>query len=382
MIYLDNSATSFPKPNQVYSSLLKNARKYSANPGRAGYKMSMDTAKRIYEVRENLTEFFGAPSPDCVVFTLNCTYAVNTVLKGVLKEGDHVLCSDIEHNCVLRPLEKMRSVSGISYDIYNTDFYNDNATLSDIVGKIKPETKLIICNNASNVFGVLNPIEKIGKLCKDKGILFAVDAAQSGGVLNINMQKMNINFLCLPSHKSLYGIMGAGVLITDGTTIDTTIIEGGTGSDSLNFSQPTFMPDMFEAGTLPVLAIESIGDGLNFIKNIGIENIYGHEKELILYLDSELRKSDKVNLYVDYDKLSDFSPILSFNIDGVSSEQTAFELAKKGICVRAGYHCSALAHKKMATLNGGTLRISPSFFTTKSDINYTISTVKKLFYAF
>ena len=378
MIYLDNSATSYPKPKEVYSSLLTNARAYSANPGRAGYKMSMETAEKIYSVRENLTEFFNAPSSDCVAFTLNCTYAINTVLKGVLNKGDHVLCSDIEHNCVLRPLEKLCSDTGISYDVFKTNIYNDNATLSDIVGKIKPETKLIICNNASNVFGILNPVEKIGKLCKEKGILLAVDGAQSAGVLNIDMQKMNINFLCLPSHKSLLGIMGAGVIITDGTNIDKTLIEGGTGSDSLNSIQPSYMPDKFEAGTLPVLAIESMANGLDFIRNTGIINIYNHERELMLFLNSKLKEIDRLNLYIDYDRLSDFSPILSFNIDGESSENVAFELAKRGICVRAGYHCSALAHKKMGTLDGGTVRISPSFFTTNKDINYTISTIKKL----
>ena len=378
MIYLDNSATSYPKPQKVHSSLISNSRQYSANPGRGGYKMSINTANKIYSVRENLADFFNTHSPDCVAFTLNCTYAINTVLKGILKSGDHVLCSDIEHNCVLRPLEKMRSSVGISYDIFKTDIYNDNATLSDIVGKIKPETKLIICNNASNVFGILNPIQKIGKLCKEKGILFAVDAAQSAGVLRIDMQKMNINFLCIPSHKSLYGIMGAGVLISDGTAIDNTIIEGGTGSDSLSAFQPDYFPDMLESGTLPVLAVESIGDGLNFIRKMGIENIYTHEKELILYLNSKLREMNSLNIYVDYDKLGDFSPIMSFNIKDMSSEDVASELADKGICVRAGYHCSALAHKKMATLNGGTVRISPSFFTTKSEINYTIGTIKKL----
>lgn len=378
MIYLDNSATSYPKPQQVYSSLITNARRYSANPGRSGYEMSIKTSKKIYSVRESLTELFNAPSPDCVAFTQNCTYAVNTVLKGVLKEGDHVLCSDIEHNCVLRPLEKLRSCAGITYDIFTTDIYNPDTTISDIVGKIKPETKLIICNNASNVFGILNPVEEIGKLCKKHGILFAVDGAQSGGVLNIDMKKMNINFLCLPSHKSLFGIMGAGVLITDGTPINNTIIEGGTGSDSLNLSQPSYMPDMFEAGTLAVPAIESIGSGLDFINQTGIDNIYNHERELIIYLNSQLRKIKKLNLYIDYDRLSEFSPILSFNIDSMNSEDTAFELAKKGICVRAGYHCSALAHKKMSTLESGTVRISPSFFTTKKDINYAISIIKKL----
>ena len=378
MIYLDNSATTYPKPPQVYSQLIINSRKYSANPGRGGYKMSMNTANKIYSVRENLADFFNAPSPECVAFTLNCTYAINTVLKGILKSGDHVLCSDIEHNCVLRVLEKMCSSVGIKYDTFKTDIYNDNTTLSDIVGKVKPETKLIICNNASNVFGILNPIEKIGKLCKQKGILFAVDAAQSAGVLKIDMQKMNINFLCVPSHKSLYGIMGAGVLITDGTSLQNTLIEGGTGSDSLSAVQPSYMPDMFESGTLPVLAVESIGDGLDFIRKTGINKIYNHEKDLILYLNNVLRQTNRLNLYVDYDRLNDFSPILSFNIEKMSSEEVASKLADKGICVRAGYHCSALVHKKMATLNGGTVRISPSFFTSSEDINYTISTIKKL----
>ncbi len=382
MIYLDNSATTFPKPKEVYSSLVTNVRRYSANPGRGGYEMSMDTADKIYSVRENLTDFFNAPSPDCVSFTLNCTYAVNTVLKGILKRGDHVLCSDIEHNCVIRPLEKMRLNADITYDIFKTDIYNENATISDLVGKIKPETKLIICNNSSNVFGFVNPIEKIGKLCKENGIIFVVDAAQSAGVLKIDMRQMHINFLCLPSHKSLYGIMGAGVLISDGLFTLNTIVEGGTGSDSLNYSQPSYLPDMLESGTLAVPAIESIGDGLNFIRKTGLDTIFNHERELILYLYKELSEIDALKLYADYDKLSVFSPILSFNINGMSSEEAAAKLAQKGICVRAGYHCSALAHTKMNTLKDGTVRISPSFFTTKKEINYTISTIKKSLSAF
>lgn len=378
MIYLDNAATTYPKPKSVYYAVQNSLKEYYANPGRAGYNTSLKTSEIIFSTREKLADFFNAPSAECVAFTGNCTLAVNIVIKGLLEKGDHVLCSDLEHNCVLRPLEKLKCEGLISYETFNTDLYDKTNTLLDIKSKLRANTKLIICTHSSNVFSVLNPISEIGELCKQRDIYFAVDAAQSAGVIAADMQKMNINFLCLPSHKSLFGIMGAGALITDSSVLPNTLIEGGTGSASLNLLQPDFMPDRLESGTLAVPAIISMGAGIDFINRVGMKNIYSHEKDLILELYNNLKEISNIQMYVDYNRLNLFSPILSFNIKDSDSEKTARLLAEKGLEVRAGIHCAPLAHKKMGTHNCGTVRISPSFFTTKNDINYTISTIKKL----
>lgn len=354
----------------------KALRVYGANPGRAGHKMAMETGKKVYEARENIADFFNAPLPDCVAFTLNCTNALNYAIKGSIKSGIHILTSDVEHNSVIRPLEKLKKDGIITYDTFKTDTADCEKTYKNFIAAVKPDTGVVVCTHASNVFGILNPIEKIGKFCKEKGITFIVDAAQSAGILPIDIKKFNINYLCMPGHKGLFGPMGTGVLISDGTEPLTTVIEGGTGSRSLHLEQPSFMPDVFEAGTQNVPGIAALSEGVNFIRKTGREKIYNTEKEHILHFWSEVSKMPYVQTYTELDGINDFSPILSLNVKGVPSEKTAAYLSDNGVYVRAGLHCAPCAHIKMGTEQTGTVRFSPSIFTTKEDINYAIRLVK------
>ena len=235
MIYLDNAATTGKKPPEVIRAVDNALRIYSANPGRGGHKPSMSASAAVYSVRKKLADFFGASGPENVVFTMNCTHSINTVLKGVLKKGDHAVTSSLEHNAVVRPLVK----TGAAFDVAAVSLTDDNLTLSEFERKIRPETRLVICTGASNVLGKTLPIGKIGALCRARGVLFAVDAAQTAGVLPINMREMNIDYLCIAPHKGLYAPMGVGVLICE-QPIENTLIEGGTGTNSAETVQPDF----------------------------------------------------------------------------------------------------------------------------------------------
>ncbi|MBQ6380107.1 MAG: aminotransferase class V-fold PLP-dependent enzyme [Clostridia bacterium] len=377
MIYLDNSATSYPKPKEVYRCFMNAIKHYFSNPGRGGYDNALLTAEKIFEIREKTAAFFGEDRCENVVFTANCTTAVNTVIKGVLKPGMHVLVSDLEHNAVMRPLEELRRQNKITYDIFSTDFYDDEETLQSIKNAIQPHTKLLFCTHASNVVGAALPIRKIGRLCRQEGILFAVDAAQSAGILPIHKKRDGIDFLCLAPHKGLFAPMGTGVLIGDGRHLNT-LVEGGTGSFSLQRIQPAVMPDRFESGTANVAGIIALGAGLDFIERTGRKTIENADRQHILQLQAAFDSLPQVKTYVNFENLAAFAPVFSFNIGDIPSETVADALSQAGICVRAGLHCAPSAHKKIGTLEQGSVRISPSFFTTNSEINHTISTIKKL----
>ena len=228
MIYFDNAATTSIKPKEVINNVNYALKNLSANPGRSGHSLSVNTALAVYNTRQKIADFFGANGGENVIFTLNCTHALNYVLKGVLGRGDHVITSDLEHNAVMRPLIK----TGVNFSTFKVDFKDENKTVSELESKIKPNTKLVVCTVASNVWGKILPIEKIGKICKNKGVLFCVDAAQGAGVLPINMQEMNIDFLCVAAHKGLYAPMGIGILICQ-KPIENTLLEGGSGTNSV-----------------------------------------------------------------------------------------------------------------------------------------------------
>ena len=247
MIYFDNAATTNVKPQSVINAVDFALKNYSVNPGRSAYKSSMNASEKIYETRKELSDFFGA-KPENVAFTGNCTHSINCILKGVLKPGEHIVVSDLEHNAVMRPLFTLSKNQGVKYSIAEIS-ENQEKTLKNFEQQITPKTRLIFCTHASNVTGQILPIERIGALCKERGLLFGVDAAQSAGVLPINMEKMNIDFLAVAPHKGLYSPMGIGVLIAR-KPIDFTVLEGGTGTNSVDLSQPLDMPERFESGTV------------------------------------------------------------------------------------------------------------------------------------
>ena len=285
MIYFDNAATTGKKPDSVIKAVSDGLKFYSANPGRSGHSLSFSTALAVYDARQKIADFFGASGADRVCYTLNCTHSINTVLKGVTRMGDRIIVSSLEHNAVMRPLKKM----GIGYDIADVDLFDDEKTLKNFSMKIKPNTKMIFCTGASNVLGKTLPIKQIGQLCKRKGLLFGVDAAQMAGVLPINMKEMNIDFLCVAAHKGLYAPMGLGILICE-KDIDNTIIEGGTGTNSIELNQPDIYPEKMESGTINVPAILGTKAGCEFINSKGIKRMYDGEMSLIQSLYEELKK--------------------------------------------------------------------------------------------
>ncbi len=374
MIYLDNSATTNPKPNNVIYATDKAMKNYSFNSGRGGYKKSIITAEKIYNVREKLSSILPYQSQN-IAFTQNCTAALNMAIKGSVKKGDHVIISCLEHNAVSRPVNALATKGIITYDVAGIS-YDDDETISNIKALIKDNTSLIVCMHSSNVFGVVLPVLKIGELCREHGIRLIVDAAQSVGVIDV--KNINADILCAPGHKGLYGPMGTGfIAVGESTNLDT-LIEGGTGSLSMSLNQPDIFPDRLESGTLNNSGIIGLGAGVDFVKSKGIGNIYHHELSLIQMIYSELNRLDNVILYTPFPQKDKFAPIISFNYANYPSEKTASLLAEKGIAVRAGLHCAPLAHKFYNTDDRGTVRISPSVFTTTRECEIFINTLKKL----
>ena len=375
MIYFDNSATSYPKPFGVYLKTLEANIRYSFNSGRGGYKESLAAAEQIYKVREKVSDFFSASSPENVVFTKNCTEALNIAIKGSAKKGCHILISSLEHNSVARVVHNLSDVGFCDYDIFEFDTDRDKL-LGNFKKKIKPETSLVICTHASNVFGMIMPIREIGEICRKKGITFIVDAAQTAGVIDINADADNIDILCTAGHKGLMGSMGTGIMIS-GVDIKP-LLQGGTGSNSFDLNQPSDKPEGFEAGTLNNSGILSLGAGIDYINNNGINKIYRHEMSLISYLYEELNSMDIVTLYADKPTKGQSVPIISFNVNDYSSEYTAAYLADNGICTRAGFHCAPLAHKSFGTSERGTVRISPGAFNTFNQCEKFFETLSQI----
>ena len=375
MIYFDNAATSGKKPQSVINAVNFALNNLSANPGRSGHDLSSKTADAVYNVRKKIAEFFGSNGPETVVFTGNCTHSINCVLKGVLRQGDHIVISELEHNAVMRPLKKMK----VKYSV--AKFGKTVAqTLENFKNEIKPNTKLVLTTGASNVTGEILPYYEIGKICKQRGVRFCVDAAQIAGILPIDMQKMNIDYLCIAPHKSLYAPMGIGVLICQ-KPIENTVLEGGTGTDSLDFSQPKTLPEALESGTINVPAILGVGAGVDFVKKQGVENIYKHEFSLLEKLYDGLSKNENVILYNAPPKHNVFVPVLPFNYKEIKSHELGEILNKQGIAVRAGFHCAPTAHKRLNTLSHGAVRVSFGAFNTMNEVEKLVAVLKdeKLF---
>lgn len=378
MIYLDNSATSYPKPEIVRKSVYNAFNKYGANSGRGAYEMAVNTTEEIFKCRQKVCSFFNAESVENVIFTYNCTTSLNMAIKGIAKKGSHFIISDLEHNAVVRPLEKLRKTGIAEYSVARVE--NDcYSTIRNFKRELKRNTAAIICTGASNVFGIIPPYRQLSDLAHKNGLLFIMDCAQIGGVISVDMQRDGIDILCCAGHKGLMGPSGTGILILSNNILVDSLIEGGTGSNSVSSVQPDILPDKFESGTPNVQGIIGLSGALDFINHQGVDYIYNHEKELIKYLQKHLACIDKTILYTDFFSNNiPLSPILSFNIKNMHSEEVAQKLSQYNIATRAGIHCAPLAHKKFLTLESGTVRISPSIFTKKSDIDLLINCINKI----
>lgn len=376
MIYLDNAATTSPKPRSVIESV-NLGMQISANPGRSGHIMSQDASEKVYQVRKKLAMFFNSSAPHKVIFTQNCTQSLNTAINGMVKRGDHVITSCLEHNSVMRVLHKLEKEGVITYDVAQVFQGDDEKTLASFASKIRKNTSLIVCTHASNVFGTVLPIKRIGELACGYGLKFIVDGAQTAGTLKIDMDDMKIHALCIPGHKGLYGAMGTGALLLSENCDVSPFIFGGTGSESMNLEQPDYYPDKLESGTLNLPGIMGLGSGVDFVNELKAEKIHAYEMNLCDGLYNYMHNIKGIKLYSSDDRRYSV-PILAFNYKNYHSEEIARKLNEYGICVRAGYHCSYSAHKAYGTQEQGAVRVSFGVFNTENDVKNFVKCLNQI----
>ena len=375
MIYFDNAATTFPKPKSVIRAVQTALETYSANPGRSGHKLAQTAGEAVYRARQKLADFFGAPGPERVIFTPNCTASLNVVLQGLLKPGDRVLISSLEHNAVLRPLHALRE-KGVVVDRFEAVIGDPAATLRSFLDRLNGQTAMVVSTHASNVMGAVMPIEEMGLVCQEEGIPFVVDAAQTGGVLDLDMAKMHIGYLCLAPHKGLYAPMGTGALLI-ADTLPRPLMQGGTGTESNNPEQPADPPERLESGTLNLPGIVGISAGLDFVNAKGRATILAHERRVIDRLYRGLNAIPGVRLYTDPPGEA-FAPVLPFNLGSENSVAVSARLSERGIATRGGLHCAPDAHKRLGTLEQGAVRVCPSAFTSPADVDALLNAVDHL----
>ena len=375
MIYLDNAATSWPKPEAVYLAADQALRQYGGNSGRGSHSMSLAAGGLIYEARMLCAKLFHAARPECICFTSNTTEALNLAIKGILKPGDHVITSSMEHNSVSRPLKKLEN-----RNVETTKVFTSPATgidLNALEKAFRKNTKLVVCNHISNVTGTINPIKEIGDLCRKNEVLFLLDAAQSAGLTEIDVTETNIDLVAFPGHKGLLGPQGTGGLyIRDGLVLDT-LKEGGTGTQSELYDQPEQKPERYESGTLNLSGLAGLAAGLKYIFNEGLENIERKEAELTNQLLNGLSLIDGINIYGPAAGKPRGS-IVSITLEQINPTEASIMLDSAfQIAVRAGLHCARDAHETLGTIDhGGVLRISPNYFNTKEDIEICIKAIQ------
>lgn len=377
-VYLDNASTTFPKPRQVIDAMYNYMLKIGGNAGRGNYSNSLQSNRYLYDAREIICNFFGYDSPSNVIFTNNVTTSLNILIKGILKSGDHVITSSMEHNSVIRPLFFCKEHLKIKLDILkaNSEGFID---INDLKRKITSKTKLVVITQASNVTGSIQDVHTIGKICDDNNIFFIVDSSQGAGVLNINMKDIKANAIAFTGHKSLLGPQGIGGFILDSKFNDScsTLLHGGTGSLSYSLEQPDFLPDKFECGTLNLPGIVGLAEGIKYINSVGLDKIYQHNNYLVNYLLTGLLNIDGVNIYGDLSG-KNLTSCISININSLNSSELGYYLECDGIKTRSGLHCSPLAHQTIGTYPTGTVRLSISYFTTKEEIDYTLMILNKI----
>lgn len=375
MIYLDNAATSWPKPEGVYDAV-SNAIRRSGNPSRSNSEEARAAATDIIETRSALAQLFNIADPQRIVFALNATDAINLALQGMLKPGDHVITSQMEHNAVTRPLAYLED-AGVAVTKVTTDPVR-GADLDEIRKSIRPETKLVAMTHASNVTGTLNPIEEIGAICREAGVPFFVDASQSAGAIPIDVVKMNIDLLAFPGHKSLLGPTGTGALYVSETVTPHPIRSGGTGVFSEVRLQPEQLPYYYEAGTQNTVGISGLCAGVQFIMERSVSSIYFEEQKMVTALIDGLTSIPGVTVYGPLS--SPRAAAVSFNIEGMDCADVAMILESfYDISVRSGLQCAPDTHRMLGTFDlGGTVRVSPGLFTTADEIDEFLWAVREI----
>ena len=380
MIYLDNAATTFPKPRVVVDAVSECLSDACGNPGRAGHALSVRAGEIVYSCREAAASFFGSDAPENVVFAENATGALNLALYGMLRRGDHVLISGIEHNAVLRPVHAMLA-EGVTYSVYPVSSDPDEV-VRGMEKRLRPNTRLVVACHASNICGIVLPLDRIGAFCEKHRLRFLVDASQSAGKLPLNIGEIRADAVCAPGHKGLYGPPGVGFVLfgdryrgENGKRLRP-LLSGGSGSRSLEPEMPPFLPDRLEAGTLPLPAIAGLEAGIRAVSSIGPERLAAYEGELAGEAAERLSALPGVRVWLP--ELSGKNGIVLFTVDGIPPEEGAAKLDERGICVRAGYHCAPLAHRTVGTPAGGGIRASFSMYNTGSDVDALCEAVREI----
>ena len=380
-IYLDNGATSFPKPKEVADAVYDYMTHCGTNINRGGYQAAYDLEGTVFETREMLVNMFGGDDCKNVVFTKNITESLNVILKGFLKPGDHILCSSMEHNAVMRPLVQLEGL-GVEFSrIPGTE--TGELVLDAVEGMIKENTRAIVMSHASNICGTVNPIAEVGAICKKHGLKFFVDSAQTAGVLPIDMKEMNIDALCFTGHKSLLGPQGIGGFIIREDLIDQIypILSGGTGSISHTEETPDFMPDKFEPGTMNLPGIVGLNAGLKWIQDRGLENIASHELALTQRFLDGMKPLEEEGLVRVCGLKGTEGRVGVVSIQTLKADcaDAAFRLDfEYGIATRVGLHCAPNAHKTLGTFPTGTIRFSFGNFNTEADADAAIKAVTEI----
>ncbi|MBQ3532035.1 MAG: aminotransferase class V-fold PLP-dependent enzyme [Oscillospiraceae bacterium] len=368
MLYFDNAATSYPKPVTVKKAVEESFYSFGANPGRSGHKMGIETSRKVFDCRKKAADLFGLSECENLVFTKNCTEALNIVLMSIGAEGGHFIISDLEHNSVLRPLFELEKRGITNFSIAEVFENEPEKTVESFRKLIKNDTKMIVATGSSNVFGIKLPVAELAKLCREYGILFLVDMAQTAGTMKMDMEKTGVDFVCAPGHKGLLGPMGTGILAARKPELLKPHLFGGTGTYSLFPEQPEGLPEMLESGTLNVPGICGLYAGICRVSEEGEKNIGKREAEMAKLLYSELFSMKEIKLFTSFPEEATHSPVISFVIGDLSGEETSALLSEKGVAARGGFHCAALAHRKMGTENRGTCRLSIGYMNTPEQV--------------
>lgn len=378
MVYLDNAATSFPKPEEVYVEMDAFMRNTCANPGRSSHEMARESAAVVMRARENIAKLFNIENPLRIGFTCNATMALNIAIHGVLKKGDHVITTAMDHNSVLRPLCELKRKGIIDYTVLMPRNQFGAIEPSSFTRAVRTNTKLIATTLSSNVTGMVLPYKEIGEIAKRRGILYLLDCSQGAGVLPVDVKNMYISLLAFPGHKGLMGPQGTGGLYVNEAVSLRPIIQGGTGSRSSETVQPDFMPDIIESGTLNTPGIAGLNAGVEFILKTGTDNIYKKKKSLIERLYEGLAVNKRIRLYSTIEGYLN-SGIIALLLEGMDSSEVANILdSKYHIAVRPGFHCAPLAHKALGTDKTGLVRLSPGYFNTHDEIQYVIKCINEI----
>ena len=375
MIYLDNAATTLHKPQQVIDAVV-HAMQSMGNCARGTHEEALDAARTVYDARVRLASLFGCPRVDHVAFTANSTEALNMAINGLIDPGDHVISTDLEHNSVLRPLYRLEAEHGAELSFVPADKLG-NVDYADFERLMKPNTRAVVCTNASNLTGTVLDIERIAKTAHSHGALVIVDASQTAGCWPIDMKKMGIDVLCFTGHKGLMGPQGTGgICVKEGIEIRPFKV-GGSGVQSYSRTHPAEYPTRLEAGTLNGHGIAGLGAAAKFISETGVENIHAKERSLMLRFYEGVKNLEGVTVYGDFTK--DKTAIVALNIRDYESGEVSYELSQGyGIATRPGAHCAPRMHKALGTAEVGAVRFSFSFYNTEEEIDEAVRAVAEL----